>query len=196
MKLLLATYNQGKVAEIQALLAGLALDLVLPASLGLTLEVIEDGKSYQENALLKALAFAQASGLASLADDSGLEVDALGGKPGLHSARFSSLPGANDRDRRSVLLEKLSGKPRPWTARFRCVVVLANPSGERWVTEGTCPGEVIPEERGQNGFGYDPIFWIPAVQKTMAELSMPEKNQLSHRAMAVRAASLIIQSWL
>jgi XTP/dITP diphosphohydrolase len=126
--------------------------------LNLVLDIHEDGETYQANAARKALAFADASGVLSLADDSGLEVDALGGQPGLHSRRFSGNPEATDHDRRVLLLQKLQGKKRPWSARFRCVVAIASPTKEVWFSEGICEGEIIPEERGQNGFGYDPVF--------------------------------------
>jgi XTP/dITP diphosphohydrolase len=188
MKLLLASYNQGKLHELRALLADVSMELISPSALNLTLEVVEDGLTYQENAARKALAFAQAGGYLSLADDSGLEVDALEGQPGLHSRRFSPIPGATDRDRRALLLQKIQSKPRPWGARFKCVIALASPAGKLSFSEGICPGEIIPEERGQNGFGYDPIFLLPELGKTMAELSMEEKNHLSHRARAVLAA--------
>lgn len=193
MKLLLASYNSGKLLEIRALLAGLSLELLSPASLSIDLDVVEDGETYHENAARKALAFAQKTGYLSLADDSGLEVDVLGGQPGLYSARFSPKPRATDKDRREFLLQKIRGKPRPWLSRFRCVVALASPSGDLWFSEGICPGEIIPEERGQNGFGYDPIFFLPELGKTMAELSMEEKNRLSHRARAVLAARSILK---
>jgi XTP/dITP diphosphohydrolase len=185
-KLLVATQNLGKLEEIQALLEGLPVELITPAYLNL--DIAETGSTYAENAALKAIAYARASGLPSLADDSGLEVDALAGQPGLHSARFAPWPDASDADRRRLLLEKLQLKPRPWSARFRCVIALASPLGEVRFAEGTCPGEVIPEERGENGFGYDPIFFIPELGKTMAELDMAEKNTLSHRGRAVQAA--------
>ena len=165
--------------------------LVLPHQLGIEQEVQETGQTYHENAALKALAFCRLSGLVTLADDSGLEVDALGGAPGLHSARYSPLPAASDADRRALLLRNLQGLPRPWLARFRCVVALAAPGSEPPRLEfyaGVCPGEIIPNERGSNGFGYDPIFLLSELSKTMAELTTAEKNQLSHRARAVRAA--------
>ena len=187
-KLLLASNNQGKLIEIQSLLTGLNIQLVTPEGLGLDLQVVEDGATYAENAALKARAFSQASAMISLADDSGLEVDSLGGQPGLRSARFSPLPGATDADRRRHLLNKLAGLPAPWTARFHCTVVIAQPDGTVFIVEGECPGEIIPEERGANGFGYDPIFFIPEKGCTMAELTLPEKNLLSHRARAVQAA--------
>lgn len=187
-KLLIATNNPGKINEIQELLQGLDVKLVTPEQLGILLEVEESGKTYEENALLKGLAFCQASGLLTLADDSGLEVDALGGLPGLHSARFSPKPGATSADRRVLLLQKLAGISRPWKARFRCLIALVSPNGEEYLSEGVCPGEIIPEERGENGFGYDPIFFLPDLNLTMAELPMFEKNKRSHRALAVMAA--------
>jgi XTP/dITP diphosphohydrolase len=187
--LLIATNNPGKMREIQALLEGLELELVTPGQVGIELEVTEDGDTYAENAAAKGAAYARAAQLTTLADDSGLEVDALGGLPGLHSARFVSRPGATDADRRQALLDHLRDKPRPWLARFRCLAAVVKPDGEMHISEGICPGEIIPEERGQNGFGYDPIFYLPELGKTMAELSMEEKNRLSHRAKAVRAAT-------
>ncbi len=128
--LLLATNNKGKVAEIKALLDGTGITLLTPAELGLVLEIPEDGQTYAENASKKAGAFSQASGMIALSDDSGLEVDALDGQPGLHSHRFSPLPEATDADRRKYLLEKLQGLRRPWTAHFRATVAVALPSGE------------------------------------------------------------------
>ncbi len=195
-KLLLASGNRGKLREIQALLVGLEVELLIPSQLGLEINVEEDGSTYEENAARKAQAYANASALITLADDSGLEVDQLRGAPGIHSARFSPLPGATDADRRAYLLSQLRSGPRPWHARFYCTVALAIPSGEIHFAHGECPGEIIPEERGQNGFGYDPIFLIPEIGKTMAELSMEEKNQLSHRARAVRAALPFLRSLL
>lgn len=202
-KLLLATNNRGKLVEIQALLKALNLDasLLTPDQIGLDLRVEEDGETYAENAARKAAAFAQASGLLTLADDSGLEVDALGGLPGIRSARFAPQPGATDADRRAYLLEQLHGQLRPWTARFRCTVALMQPEstaegGKIQYAEGNCPGEIIPEERGQNGFGYDPIFLLPELGRTMAELTMEEKNRLSHRARAIRAAKPILLEFL
>jgi len=191
-KLLLATNNKGKVAEIKALLSGVGLSLLTPAELGLVLEVPEDGLTYAENASKKAAAFSRASGLVALGDDSGLEVDILDGQPGLHSHRFSPNPDATDADRRKYLLEKLRDNPRPWTAHFHATVAVALPSGRLQITSGQCDGEIIPEERGSNGFGYDPIFFIPSVGRTMAELEMDEKNRLSHRARAVQNAIPIL----
>jgi XTP/dITP diphosphohydrolase len=195
-KLLLATNNPGKIVEIKTLLGGLGIELLTPADLGLRLEVEEDGETYAENASKKAAAFARLSGLVSLGDDSGLEVDALDGSPGLHSHRFAPQPGATDADRRKYLLARLAGRPRPWTARFRATVAVALPSGEVRLASGDCAGQIIPVERGENGFGYDPIFLIPELGRTMAELVMQEKNRLSHRARAVQNAIPILQAVL
>jgi XTP/dITP diphosphohydrolase len=186
-RILIASNNQGKLVEFQALSMDLKVGLSTPAQLGIDLTVQEDGKTYAENAALKGKAFARASGMITLADDSGLEVDALRGLPGLRSARFSLKAGATDADRRLYLLQRLTGKPRPWTARFRCVLALVTSDGEVRFSEGTCQGEVVPGERGEHGFGYDPIFMLPELGKTMAELTMEEKNSLSHRARAFRA---------
>lgn len=191
-QLLIATNNQGKVEELQALLADTTLELVLPADLGLDLHVAEDGRTYAENASKKAAAFARAAGMVSLADDSGLEVDALGGAPGLYSARYLSISEATDADRRAFLVENLRGQPRPWTAHFHASVAIAAPDGRVWLADGDCSGEIIPEERGASGFGYDPVFLLSGAGKTMAELSPGEKNRLSHRARAVINARPIL----
>ena len=195
-RLLLATNNRGKAREMQALLNDLCVELLLPADIGLELHIPEGGRTYAENAASKALAFARASGLIALGDDSGLEVDALDGQPGPHSHRFAPWPDATDADRRAYLLQRLQGKPRPWKARFRATVAVATPAGEVRYALGACEGEIIPEERGTNGFGYDPIFLIPALGKTMAELSMDEKNRLSHRARAIQNARQILKDVL
>jgi len=185
-KLLLASNNEGKLRELRSLLAGLGLDLLDPQKLMLKLDVEESGDDYASNAGLKAAAYSDASGLWCLADDSGLEVEALGGAPGLHSARLIG-PTGSDQARRAHLLSLLAPHPRPWNARFCSVVALANPGGVTDVAEGECRGEIFPEERGEMGFGYDPIFLVSGTGRTMAELEMTEKNQLSHRAHAVRA---------
>ena len=194
--LLLATNNKGKVAEIKALLEGTGITLLTPVELGLALEIPEDGQTYAENASTKATAFSQASGMIALSDDSGLEVDALDGQPGVHSHRFCPIPDATDADRRKYLLEKLQSSPRPWRARFRATVAMAIPSGKVRLATGQCEGEIIPEEIGTNGFGYDPIFFIPELGHTMAELEMDEKNRLSHRARAMQNAIPILHEIL
>ncbi len=192
-KLLIATNNKGKVKELQDLLKDTGIDLITPADINLDLEVDEDGITYAENAARKAIAFAHASGLVSLADDSGLEVDALGGAPGLHSARYHPKSGANDADRRSYMLENLKDKPRPWIAHFHATIAIAIPDKDVHVVEGNCYGEIISTERGNGGFGYDPVFLLPELNKTMAELEMEEKNRLSHRAKAVMNAIPILK---
>jgi XTP/dITP diphosphohydrolase len=195
-RLLIATLNPGKVAELRVLLEDLPVELVQPVTLGLAIDVKEDGHTYAENAAMKALAFARASGLIALADDSGLEVDALGGAPGLYSARYSPEPGASDADRCALLLQNLQAAPRPWRARFRAVVALATPNGSVRTAAGECRGEIVPQARGSGGFGYDPIFLLPELGKTMAELPALEKNKLSHRARAVQAARPILEELL
>ena len=191
-KLLIATNNKGKIKELQDLLRDIDVELVTPSQINLELDVVEDGKTYAENATKKAVAFAKASNLISLADDSGLEVDTLDGAPGLYSARYSPKPNATDKDRRSYLLQNLQDRPRPWTARFHATIAIATTNNQLQITEGYCEGEIIPEERGSGGFGYDPIFLLQELGKTMAELSMEEKNRLSHRAKAVITARPIL----
>jgi XTP/dITP diphosphohydrolase len=195
-KLLLATENSGKIREIKNLLQGVNADLVIPGDLGLDLHVEESGQTYAENASRKALVYASASGLLTLADDSGLEVDALNGVPGLFSARYSPKTGAMDKDRRDYLLKQLQGFSRPWPARFHCTVAIAAPEGVIHIADGVCPGEIIPEERGESGFGYDPIFLVKNMERTMAELSLAEKNHISHRGRAIKAAIPILLSYL
>lgn len=194
--LLLATNNPGKVGEIRALLADLPLEIVTPADLGLDLSVEETGKTYAENAALKARAFAAASGLPALADDSGLEVDALDGAPGLHSARYAPIPSASDADRRVFLLQALAGKPQPWLATFHSTVCLALPNEEDFLASGECRGEIKPEEHGAGGFGYDRLFYIEGLGRTMAELTMKEKNQVSHRAKAIEKMREILRQMI
>ena len=193
-KLLIATNNPGKVQELHELLQGMDIELVTPSQIGLDLDVLEDGLTYAENATKKAVAFAKASNLISLADDSGLEVDALDGAPGLYSARYGSTNGEklSDADRRKYLLSKLQDKPHPWTARFHATIAIAIPNDDIHLAVGICEGEIIPAERGTGGFGYDPIFLLPELGKTMAELTMDEKNRLSHRAKAVMNAKGIL----
>ena len=197
-QLLIATNNKGKIKELQDLLKDAGIQLVTPQQIGIDLDVIEDGGTYAENAAKKAIAFAGSSGLISLADDSGLEVDALNGAPGLYSARYGSPDGGklSDAERRAFLIRNLQDRPRPWTARFHATIAVAVPNGETHLAEGFCEGEIIPEERGTGGFGYDPIFLLSELGKTMAELSMEEKNRLSHRARAVMNARGILEMLL
>ena len=207
-KLLIATNNKGKVEEIKDLLKDISIKLVIPNEIGIEVLVEEDGNTYAENAEKKAVAFAHASKLISLADDSGLEVEALDGAPGLYSNRYSpslSLPpnsknlggdggGLTDADRRAYLLKNLKGKPHPWISKFHATIAIAIPHNSSvQFTTGECKGEIVPEERGTGGFGYDPIFFIPELNRTMAELSMEEKNRLSHRARAIINAKPILK---
>ena len=190
--LLIATNNPGKLLEMRELLGDLPVKLLMPRDLNISLDVEENGSTYAENAALKAVAFGKAGGILTLADDSGLEVDALDGQPGIYSARYMGSHDDSDADRRAYLLKNLSGANRPWTAHFHCAIAIWAPDMELQYAEGICPGEIIPQERGSNGFGYDPIFLLTELNKTMAELSMDEKNRLSHRARAVQAALPLI----
>jgi XTP/dITP diphosphohydrolase len=195
MQILIATTNKGKRKEFSSLLASESFQLVFPDDIGISLEVAETGSTYSENAILKAQTLCKASGLITLADDTGLEVNALGGRPGLYSARYAGETAKSDPARRAHLLQELAGHPRPWLARFVCVAALAHPGGEIATFEGSVSGEIIPEERGEHGFGYDRIFYIPAAGKTMAELTLAEKNDYSHRAMAVNLSIPQLLAW-
>jgi XTP/dITP diphosphohydrolase len=191
-KLLLATHNKGKGEEYKVLLRGLPYETVTMAEQGLSLEVEETGASFEENSRLKATTVAAASGLLTLADDSGLEVDALGGEPGVQSSRYAG-EGASDADRIKFLLSKLEDVPdEKRTARFRCVIAIGSPDGKVELCTGECRGVITKEPRGSYGFGYDPVFYVPELGKTMAELSPEEKNRISHRARAAEKARTIL----
>lgn len=192
-KLLIASNNPGKLHELLPILSNLPFQLVTPADIGLKLEVEETGATYAENARLKAEVFAQASGLLTLADDSGLEVDSLDGEPGVYSARYAGA-NASDADRRAKLITALRETLPPRRACFRCVIAIARPDGDVTLFEGACEGEIILEARGSNGFGYDPIFYLPERNATMAELPDEIKNQISHRARAVQTARPFLES--
>jgi XTP/dITP diphosphohydrolase len=212
-KLLLATNNRGKAREYQSLLRGISFEMVTPSDLGINAEVEETGISFEENARLKATALAEASGLLTLADDSGLEVDALGGEPGPLSHRWAG-ENASDADRVDYLLGKLSNVPEGRrTARFRCVIAIAAPpslslrgvpmqSGKRGnltpsvkLFSGECRGVIAAEPRGDNGFGYDPVFYVPELGQTFAELKPDAKNKISHRARAAAKARAWLMKW-
>ena len=188
--LVLATNNRGKVSEFRALLEGVPVDVAgLSEVLHERLTIVEDGATFHENALKKALGVARLTRMLTLADDSGLEVDALGGRPGVRSARFAG-ERATDAENNAMLLAELAGVPEPRrTARFRCVLVLIDPFAgagvQPTIVEGTCEGAVLREPRGAGGFGYDPLFVVEGRAKTMAELTDQEKNQVSHRARAL-----------
>ncbi len=176
-RLVIASGNQGKLREYRDLLEGAGVELV-----GFDTEVDEVGETYSENASLKADTAAERSGLASLGDDSGLEVEALGGFPGIRSARLGPTP----EQRIDAVLARLEGRPRPWTARFVCVIALTVPGSITELFEGVCEGELVPDPRGSQGFGYDPIFLVPETGKTFGEMPAEEKRKYSHRAAAVR----------
>lgn len=186
-RLLLATNNPGKVREFRRLLAGSPFEVLTPAEAGIALDVEETGSTYAENAMLKARAFADAGGCLALADDSGIEVDALEGGPGMYSARFGG-PGLDDKGRTALLLEKLSGVPdERRAARYRAIVAVAWPGGEAQTFEGVQEGCIGVAPRGEGGFGYDPVF-ITTDGRIQAEIADEEKDVISHRGQAVRAA--------
>jgi XTP/dITP diphosphohydrolase len=186
-RVLIATGNAGKLVEFQSLLAGSGYELLTPSAAGLRLVVEETGTTYAENALIKARAYAAASGLPALGDDSGIEVDALGGAPGLYSARFGG-PGLSDNDRNALLLRELERLPPDRRrARMRCALALQSPDGRLWQAAGVVEGSVATVPRGEHGFGYDPLFVYAELGRTAAEVSEDEKNRVSHRARAVWA---------
>jgi len=192
-KLLLATSNPGKTKEYRFLLDGLGYKITTLSEEGITKVVTESGNNYEQNARLKAITYAKSSQLLTLADDSGLEVDALNGEPGIKSARFAG-KAATDADRVRLLLARLDGVP--WerrTARFRCVIAVATPEGQCEICRGECRGMIALGAKGRNGFGYDPVFYLPEMGRTMAELPLETKNQLSHRARASQEARQVLQ---
>ena len=191
-KLLLATNNAGKVKEYRTLLEGIPFELITPKELGIAMAVEETGDTYRENAQLKACALAAQSGLPALADDSGIEVDALHGAPGVISARYAG-ENASDAERVNFLLSQLKDVPQEKrTARFYCVIAIARPDGKVDFCDGECKGMITFKPSGANGFGYDPVFYLPEFGKTMAELPADVKNQISHRAKAAQKAKLLL----
>ena len=186
MILVLATRNQGKIREIEKTLDLPLLEIRSLQDFPDLPEVVEDGRTFLENAFKKAQACAQATGRPALADDSGLEVDCLNGAPGIYSARFSGAEATDEANNRK-LLSLLEGIPEERrTARFVCRIVLYLSEGKWIQTEGFCPGIIAPRPQGEHGFGYDPIFYLPEFNKTMAEIPLEEKNRISHRAQALR----------
>ena len=193
-ELLIASNNDHKVTEFRRLLADLPFTLVTPHEIGLTLDVDETGETFEANARLKAHAFAKASGLPALADDSGIEVDALGGAPGVRSARYGS-DGLDDAGRTNLLLTEMQGVPDNARAcRYRVVLVLVDTDGSEQLTEGRCEGLVAHQALGSNGFGYDPLFFVPIFGKTIAAISSEQKDEISHRGIAARAMADILSS--
>ena len=194
-ELLLATTNYHKLEEYRAIFSGLPFHFLSLHDIHLDLDVEETGTTFAENAELKALAYARASGMLTLADDSGLEIDALGGAPGIYSARFAGKETSYE-ERFRLLLEQLNGLTRERrTARFRCAIALAEPSGYHQTVEGTLEGLIADTPRGQYGFGYDPIFFIPELGKTSAELTPEHKNRISHRGQAAQLAAALLKNW-
>jgi XTP/dITP diphosphohydrolase len=193
-KLLLATNNRGKAREYKSLLSGVPFELVTPAEVAITTEVAETGQSFEENAKLKAATLAAESRLLTLADDSGLEVDALGGEPGTLSARYAG-ENASDSDRVNYLLAKMQdvheGKRQ---ARFVCVIAIATPQGDVEFCSGECQGVIALKPKGNRGFGYDPVFYLPELGRTMAELPPEEKNRISHRGKAAAKARALLMA--
>jgi XTP/dITP diphosphohydrolase len=191
-KLLLATTNKGKIEEYRYLFKGLPFEIVSPMQENIDIDVDEKYMTLEDNARQKALEYAKQSGIITVADDSGLEVGALGGEPGVRSSRYAG-EGASDQDRVNYLLSKLEGvSTGKRTARFRCVIAIADKNGMRATCEGECHGTIAFEPKGENGFGYDPIFFFPEFNKTLAELTTETKNTVSHRANAAREARPIL----
>lgn len=192
MKVILASQNQHKLVELSAILSQLGFEIALESEYGLKVEVEETGTTFEENSLLKAEAVMRASGLPVLADDSGLMVDALDGAPGVYSARYGHK--SSDVERIDYLLENLQGVPAERrTAKFVCVITCLWPDGRKIVARGECPGVILDAPRGQGGFGYDPVFYLPEFGKTYAELQPEQKNAVSHRARALQAFCKIYQ---
>ena len=191
--LLIATNNAHKVTELRRILGEADVTLVTPADAGIELDVEETGETFEENARLKARAFCAASGLPSLADDSGIEVDALGGRPGVRSARYGG-DGLDDTDRTQLLLDELADVPEERRAcRYRVVLVLARPDGSEEVVDGACEGRAAFAPVGENGFGYDPVFYVPRFGRTMAQLDPAEKDAISHRGQATRRMAAVLR---
>jgi XTP/dITP diphosphohydrolase len=193
--LLLATRNLHKLEEYRAIFSDLPLNLFSLSDIQLAFEVEETGNTFAENAQLKARTYAQMSHMLTLADDSGLEIDALGGAPGVHSARYLGRETSYE-ERFRVILDQLKGIPLDQrSARFRCVIAMASPSGNIRMVEGIVEGVIAESPRGTHGFGYDPIFFLPELGKTFAELEPVDKNRISHRARAAQSARKLLEDW-
>ena len=186
MKLILASNNANKLKEFRSLVADLDIELLSQKEAGCDFEVEETGTTFEENAYLKASAVTEATGIAAVADDSGLCVDVLGGEPGIYSARYGLGHAASDEERYRYLLQKMEGV-EDRSARFVCCICCTFPDGSVIRSRGECEGEILLAPKGQNGFGYDPVFHPLCLDKSMAELSPEEKNAISHRGKALRA---------
>ena len=194
MKMVLASQNAHKLTEMSHILSAYGVELVLQSELGLRVEVEETGSTFEENSLLKAKAVMEASGLPAIADDSGLCVDALGGAPGVYSARYGR-EGLTDRERYTLLLENLKGQ-LDRRAKFVSVVTLCFPNGDVLTARGECHGTIAYAPQGENGFGYDPVFFVTAARKTFAQLTEEEKNALSHRGNALKEFKMKLEAYL
>ena len=185
MKVILASKNQHKLTELSTILSQLGFEIALESEYGLDIDVEETGTTFEENSFLKADAVMKASGLPVLADDSGLMVDALDGAPGVYSARYGHK--ASDKERTAYLLENMKDVPEGKRgAKFVCVITCLFPDGRKIVARGECPGVIARAPHGENGFGYDPVFYLPELGMTYAELPSKQKNAISHRARALQ----------
>jgi len=195
LKLLIATNNAHKIEEFKEIFADLPMEITFPRQEGVDLDPEETGETFAENAIIKATAFAQVTGLTTLADDSGLEVDALGGEPGVYSARYGDTPKDAHQQRYELVLEKMRAvSDDARTARFRCALAIVTPKMVIDVVDGVVEGRIAHKPAGENGFGYDPIFFVPDFGMTMAQLSSNEKHRISHRGKAARAALPVLQT--
>jgi XTP/dITP diphosphohydrolase len=195
LEIIVATKNEGKLREIRSILKDLSFKLFGLNHFEDVPDVEEDGKSFSENGLKKARFYSKLFGRIAIADDSGLEVDALGGRPGIYSARYAGI-GASDQENRKKLLTELEGVPiSKRGARFKCAIAMVWPDGREVITEGSCRGKIGFKEVGKNGFGYDPLFIIPQYGKTMAQLSLQEKNRISHRGKALRKLRKVLRDF-
>ena len=193
MKLVLASQNQKKLKEMGDILSQLGVEVCLQSEVGVNVDVEETGTTFEENSLLKAKAVMEASGLPAIADDSGLCVDALGGAPGVYSARYGG-EGLDDVGRYRLLLENMKGMPRG--AKFVSVITCCFPNGDVITARGECPGTIAFAPMGEGGFGYDPIFFIPRLKKTFAQLTAEEKNAISHRGKALEVFKVKLEEYL
>lgn len=189
-KILFATTNKNKIKEVKAILADSGWEILSLGDVGIDMDVVEDGKTFEENATIKATAYAKASGVMTLADDSGLEVDYLDKAPGIYSARFLGEDTSYDVKNRYIIDKLADAKDEERSARFVCAICCAKPDGTSFTTRGTIEGRIGYEIAGENGFGYDPIFYLPEYGKTTAELSPEQKNAISHRGRALTQMKL------
>lgn len=193
MKLVLASKNQKKLVEMRDILSHMGVEVCLQSDVGVDVDVEETGTTFEENSLLKARAVMEASGLPAIADDSGLCVDALGGAPGVYSARYGG-PGLDDVGRYRLLLENMKGQPRG--AKFVSVITCCFPNGDVLTARGECPGTIAFAPQGEGGFGYDPVFFVPPLKKTFAQLTAEEKNAISHRGKALEVFQVKLKEYL